>query len=212
MENYIVIKDYSKTIKDIKILDNINLSFNKGKIYGIKGRNGSGKTMLLRAICGLIYPDVGEVIINEENITQAKVIPKSIGAIIDSVGFLPYLSGYENLEILAKIKNEIDSDKIKDTMRKVGLDTEERKKVRAYSLGMRQKLAIAQAIMEEPELLVLDEPTNGLDENSVKTFYDIIRDYKSKNATIILTNHNYEELKEICDEIITIDRGTIQSY
>jgi ABC-2 type transport system ATP-binding protein len=211
MENYIKINNLSKSIKGNKILDNINLSLTKGKIYGIKGRNGSGKTMLMRAICGLITPNTGEVIIDGVNITTTRSLPQNIGAIIDSVGFLNYLNGIDNLKLLAEIRNKIDEDKIKEHMKAIGLSYDDKKKVKSYSLGMKQKLAIVQAIMEEPEILLLDEATNGLDEDSVKTFNSIITDLKKRNVTIILTNHNFEELREICDEIIEIDNGRIKN-
>jgi len=149
--------------------------------------------------------------VNNVNITKEKAIPKKVGAIIDNVGFLNYLDGFTNLKLLAEIQNNIDDEKIKYYMNRVGLNPSEKKHVRSYSLGMKQKLGIVQAIMEEPELVLLDEATNGLDDEGVKIFYELVLELKKRNATVILTNHNYDELKEVCDEIIEIDGGKIKS-
>lgn len=209
MSEFVKVINYNKTIKGNTVLQDINLSFFKGKIYGLKGRNGSGKSMLMRAICGLIHPDNGQVIVDGLNITTNRCIPGDIGAIIDNVGFINYLDGFSNLKMLAGIKNKIDDKTIKDYMIKFGLNPNEKKPVKKYSLGMRQKLGIIQAIMEDPNLILLDEATNGLDEASVQIYNSTLLELRNKQKTIIITNHNYDELHKVCDYIIEIDNGKI---
>lgn len=210
MGKCISIKNYSKSIKNNKILNNINLTLEAGKVYGLKGRNGSGKSMLMRAMSGMIFPDSGEVIINEINITKEKKVYDNIGVLIENAGFIDYLDGYKNLKILANIKKVITDNEIKDWMLKFNLDPNNNTKVRGYSLGMRQKLGIIQALMEKPEVILLDEPINALDEESVKIFNKEIEKIRSERRLVVISNHNYEELKGVCDEIIEIDNGTIK--
>ncbi len=203
------IKDYTKTIKKKTILENINLSFESGKIYGLHGRNGSGKTMLLRAICGLILPTQGSVSIDGKIIGKDIEFPDSVGIIIESMSMLPEYSGYDNLKILAKIKKIATDDDIRTAMNAVGLDPDNKKRVGTYSLGMKQKLNIAQAIMEKPELYLLDEPTNALDEGTVNDIRDLLLQLKKNGALIIIASHNKEDLSVLCDEVIKINEGQI---
>lgn len=203
------IKDYTKTIKKKTILENINLSFESGKIYGLHGRNGSGKTMLLRAICGLILPTQGSVSIDGKIIGKDIEFPDSVGIIIESMSMLPEYSGYDNLKILAKIKKIATDDDIRTAMNAVGLDPDNKKRAGTYSLGMKQKLNIAQAIMEKPELYLLDEPTNALDEGTVNDIRDLLLSLKKDGALIIIASHNKEDLSVLCDEVIKINEGQI---
>lgn len=203
------IKDYTKTIKKKTILENINLSFESGKIYGLHGRNGSGKTMLLRAICGLILPTEGSVSIDGKIIGKDIEFPNSVGIIIESMSMLPEYSGYDNLKMLAKIKKIATDNDIRTAMNAVGLDPENKKRVGTYSLGMKQKLNIAQAIMEKPELYLLDEPTNALDEGTVNDIRDLLLQLKKDGALIIIASHNKEDLSVLCDEVIKINEGQI---
>ncbi len=210
MGKSISIKNYNKSIKNNKILNNINLTLESGKVYGLKGRNGSGKSMLMRAMSGMMFPDSGEVIINKINITKEKKVYDNIGVLIENAGFIDYLNGYDNLKLLANIKNIITDSEIKEWMIKFNLDPDNKTKVRGYSLGMRQKLGIIQALMEKPEILFLDEPINALDEESIKIFNAEIKKIKLEDKIVVISNHNYEELKELCDEIIEIENGTIK--
>ena len=203
------IKDYTKTIRKKTILENINLSFESGKIYGLHGRNGSGKTMLLRAICGLILPTEGSVSIEDKIIGKDIEFPNSVGIIIESMSMLPEYSGYDNLKMLAKIKKIATDNDIRTAMNAVGLDPENKKRVGTYSLGMKQKLNIAQAIMEKPELYLLDEPTNALDEGTVNDIRDLLLQLKKDGALIIIASHNKEDLSVLCDEVIKINEGQI---
>ncbi len=208
----IKISNYSKRIKNDLVLDNISLELEQGRIYGFVGKNGSGKSMLFRAISGLIKPSVGEVIINDINITKLNCYPQNLGLFIDNVGFWPDYTGFENLKMLASIKNVADSTHIEETMLKVGLDPKDKRVFKKYSLGMKQKLGIAQAIMEYPQLLILDEPTNSLDQESVENIQKLILDFKSKNTTILLASHIREEIYGICDEVFTIAKGKIVGH
>ncbi len=203
------IKDYTKTIRKKTILENINLSFESGRIYGLHGRNGSGKTMLLRAICGLILPTEGSVSIDGKIIGKDIEFPNSVGIIIESMSMLPEYSGYDNLKMLAKIKKIATDNDIRTAMNAVGLDPENKKRVGTYSLGMKQKLNIAQAIMEKPELYLLDEPTNALDEGTVNDIRDLLLQLKKDGALIIIASHNKEDLSVLCDEVIKINEGQI---
>lgn len=210
MENlYLKMDNVSKSINKNIILENINLNFERGKIYGIRGRNGSGKTMLFRAICGLITIDEGKITINNKILGKEISLPESVGVLIEYPGFLDNFDGYNNLKYLADIKGIVGENEIKLTMKKVGLDPEDKRKFKKYSLGMKQRLGIAQAIMENPDLLLLDEPTNALDVEGVKLINKIILDLKQQQKTIIITNHKLDELEGLVDELITIDAGKI---
>lgn len=197
--SYIRMTGVSKRIKDRYVLSNINLSFEKGKIYGIVGINGSGKTMLLRAIAGLLH-------LTEGTVEYADGTP-TMGVIIENPGFLMNYSGYENLKILARIRNVIGDIEIRKALTLVGLDPGDKNKVKTYSLGMKQKLAIAQAIMEEPDVLILDEPFRGLDAESVKNIRSVLKDYNQRGGTIFLTSHNSEDIKTLCDYVYQMQEG-----
>ncbi len=178
----IEVRNLTKRISGNLILDNINIKMTGGKIYGLKGKNGSGKTMLMRAICGLILPTEGEVIIDGQVLGKDISFPNSLGALIESPGFISNYSGFKNLKILSEIQGKIDDNKINAVLTMVGLDPKEKKKFKKYSLGMKQKLGIAAAIMEEPEIIILDEPTNALDESSVISLRKTLQKYRDAGA------------------------------
>lgn len=205
----IIIKDVCKTINGQNVLDHISLQLRQGKCYGIIGRNGSGKTMLFRAICGYIVLSQGEIYVNDLKIREKGQFIKNAGIIIGTPDFLNNLTGYENLEVLAQINRTIGSEEIIDTLKKVGLFDERNKKYKKYSLGMKQRLRIAQAIMENPEILILDEPFNGLDKSGVEDIRGLIKTYKSENRTILLSSHNEEDIRILCDEIIELEGGKV---
>lgn len=205
----IEIKSLTKKIKNSVILDNINLNFEKGKIYGIRGRNGSGKTMLFRAICGLIIPTNGAIFFNGEELHKDISIPPDIGVLIESPGFWSNYSGFKNLKILSGIKNKISNQDIIQALVDVGLDPDDKKPYKKYSLGMKQKLGIAQALMEKPDIILLDEPTNALDEESVESIRKLLLREKDRGATILIASHNTEDIESICDYKLVIDNGKI---
>lgn len=209
MESYIEIKNLSKKIKQNTVLNNINLELQKGKIYGFRGINGSGKTMLFRAICGLITPTEGEIIINNKILHKDISFPESVGILIENPGFLPNYSGKKNLKLLADIKGIIREGEIDKILNLVGLDCNDTRKYKQYSLGMKQKLGIAQVLMENPDLILLDEPTNALDEKSVQNVLGIIYEEKQKGKTILIASHDNYTLEKISDEIINIENGKI---
>lgn len=210
-QSYIELKNVTKEINGNLILSNINLNLDRGKIYGIKGKNGSGKTMLFRAICGFIRTD-GSVIVDGKAIGKDGSYPDSIGVLLENPGFLPNYSGFKNLKYLAEINNKINDNDIINILKEVGLDPTEKKSFRKYSLGMKQKLGIAQAIMENPDVVILDEPTNALDEESVKKINSMIVKLKNDNKLVLISNHNRDELEMICDEIYSIENGKIYDH
>lgn len=207
---YLEIKNITKVIDGTKVLDSITLSMERGKIYGLRGRNGSGKTMIMKAVCGLIRVKEGEIWIDGELLGKKYDFPKSIGALIETPGFVENYSGYSNLKMLADMKGFIGKKEIEMIMERVGLDPKEKKKVKKYSLGMRQKLGIAAALMEHPELIVLDEPTNALDEESVQVLHCLLQEEKDRGALIIIASHDEEELKRLCDEIYIVNAGKVK--
>jgi len=209
---YIEVENLTKVISKNTVLSNINIKMEQGKIYGLKGKNGSGKTMLMRAICGLMIPTEGRDIIDGKVLGKELSFPESIGALIESPGFISNYSGYKNLKILADIQGKISEEKIKQTISLVGLDPEDKKKFKKYSLGMKQKLGIAAAIMEDAKIIVLDEPTNALDENSIKNLGEILRDLRDKGALIIISCHDSEELSYLSDEIFFIENGEMKNH
>ena len=208
MNNIIDIKNVSKTINNIKILNNITVSFKSGHIYGLIGRNGSGKTMLFKSICGLINITSGEIRVFNKLIANGN-FPDDTGIIIENPGFLPQYSGYKNLEILASIRNKINSSDIKNIIKIVGLNPDDKLPVKKYSLGMKQRLGIAQALMESPKLLILDEPMNALDEDGVNDIRKILLNLKKQGVTILIASHNKEDIETLCDSIYTIDNGIL---
>lgn len=208
----IEVRNLTKRISGNLILDNINIKMTDGKIYGLKGKNGSGKTMLMRAICGLILPTEGEVIIDGQVLGKDISFPNSLGALIESPGFIANYSGFKNLKILSEIQDKIDDNKINEILAMVGLDPKEKKKFKKYSLGMKQKLGIAAAIMEEPEIIILDEPTNALDESSVISLRKTLQKYRDAGALIIISCHDSEELEFLSDEIFFMENGRLKPY
>lgn len=205
------VKNYTKLIKKKTILDNVNISFESGKIYGLHGKNGSGKTMLLRAICGLILPTSGGVSIDGKVIGKDIEFPDSVGIIIENMTMLTDYTAFDNLKILAKIKKIATDEDIRSALENVGLNPDDKKKVKAFSLGMKQKLNIAQAIMEKPKLLLLDEPTNALDEESVKDVRKLLLEMKEQGVLIIIASHNKEDLEVLCDDLVEIYEGRIKT-
>lgn len=196
--NEIIISGISKTIKSTEILRNIDLKLQGGKIYGLYGSNGTGKTMLLRAIAGLIHIDSGSIVINGKQLHKDSDFPESIGVIIENPEFWDGYTGFENLKMLASIKKKIKDQAIKDTLERVGLDPSDKKTVKKYSLGMKQKLGIAQAIMERPDIILLDEPTNALDKKSTENIRGIIAEEAARGAIVVIASHIEEDL-DICD-------------
>jgi hypothetical protein len=206
----IIIENLSKTIKNNKILDNVNLTFESGHVYGLVGRNGSGKTMLLRAICGLIFPDSGKVIIDGKQLHKDISFPESCGIIIENTDLLPNFSAFDNLKMLSEIKNTANDNMIKSAIKSVGLDPDSKKKVKTFSLGMKQRLSIAQALFEDPDVLLLDEPTNALDEDGVNDVRRILLEQKKKNKLIIIASHNKEDISLLSDTVISVSNGRFQ--
>ena len=192
------------------LLTEINYDFHEGHIYGLVGNNGSGKTVLMKCILGFMRPDKGTIKISGEKIGIDIDFPDDAGIIIETPGFFPELSGYKNLMHLASMQNKIHAQDVKETMIKVGLDPESSKKVSKYSLVMRQRLGIAQAIMEKPNLLILDEPFNGLDKEGIRDMRQLIAEYKSKDRIIILSSHNETDINTLCDTVLEMDGGVLQ--
>ena len=206
----IILKAVSKKIGYTQVLDNINCLFLGGKIYGIVGYNGSGKTMLLRAICGLIFPDSGKVIIDGKQLHKDISFPESCGIIIENTDLLPNFSAFDNLKMLSEIKNTANDNMIKSAIKSVGLDPDSKKKVKTFSLGMKQRLSIAQALFEDPDILLLDEPTNALDEDGVNDVRRILLEQKKKNKLIIIASHNKEDISLLSDTVISVSNGRFQ--
>ncbi len=207
----IEIKNYTKIIKGSTVLDNINVVFESGKIYGLKGKNGSGKTMLMRAISGLIRPSSGEVMIENEVLGRDISFPRSIGVLIENPAFLANETGFSNLRMLADLGGGVSNEDIEAVLSELGLDSKDKKSYKKYSLGMKQKLGIAAAVMEHPDIIILDEPINALDQDSVEVVKKIIIRERDRGAVIILACHDTEELEYLSDEIVCIQDGKIIS-
>lgn len=205
------VENVSKVIKGQCIFQNVNVEMDSGKIYGFVGYNGCGKTMLLRIISNLVKPSEGELFLDDTPYRNIHQMPK-IGIVLEKPDFFNELSGLENLEMLAKIRNEIGNDEIMNAIKKVGLFTQENKKVGKYSLGMRQRLGIAQAIMENNDILILDEITSGLDEDGVAMIYNILNEEKEKGKLIMITSHNRIDIENLCDVRYKFNNGTVQLY
>lgn len=210
MENVIEVSDVCKSFKGVKVLNNINMNVEKGIICGLIGRNGSGKTLLMKTICGFLSPDSGSIIVNGKYIGKDIDFPDNVGIIIETPGFMPYMSGFNNLKNLASIKGYIDDKTIRDNMVLVGLDPNEKKWVHKYSLGMRQRLGIAQSIMEEQELVILDEPMNSLDKEGVTEVRNILIKLKETGKTILIASHNQMDIEILCDKVYEIEKGQIE--
>ena len=192
-----------------EILKNINITFQKGLIHGLIGRNGSGKTMLMKCICGFIRPSDGSITVNGKIIGKDCDFPEHAGIIIETPGFIPYYSGYKNLKLLADLKGKITSEQIRKVMDNVGLNPDLRLSVKKYSLGMRQRLGLAQAIMENPDLLVLDEPMNGLDKDGVADMRKYLLKLKEQGKTILIASHSTEDIDILCDTVCEMDKGVL---
>ena len=209
MESIIKVDKVIKKFGSDIALSNVSIEFERGKIYGIIGRNGSGKTVLFKTIIGFLKPTSGRVIVDGKEIGKDTDFADNLGIIIETPGFLSSYSGYKNLEYLASIKNIIGKKEITESMERVGLDPSSKKKVGEYSLGMRQRLGIAQAIMENPDILILDEPMNGLDNQGVEDVREILLNLKDEGKSIILASHNKEDIEVLCDEVYEMDHGKL---
>lgn len=209
MEDLIRLNNLTKSFGEELVLKGITHNFEKGKIHGIMGFNGSGKTVMFKCICGFLKPDSGSVIVDGKRIGKDVDFPDSIGVIIENPGFLLGLSGFENLKRLAALKGLISNDDIKAAIRRVGLDPMSKKKVGQYSLGMRERLGIAQAIMEDPDLLILDEPFNGLDKKGAAEVCELLKELKERKKTILIAAHNMQEIEWLCDSICEMDAGVL---
>lgn len=209
---YIQIKNLNKKIKNKEVLKDINLSFKKGTINGIVGSNGSGKTMLFRAICGLIKLDTGDILIDGIPVVFNEKLPVNVGLIIENPGFSQNETAIENLKYLGDLNNNFDTEYTDSLLKTFEILDNKNQKVKTFSLGMRQKLGIIQALMEHQELVILDEPTNGLDKKSVRNFINFVKKLKSQGTTFLIASHNEYEIKELCDSIIEIEEGKIVHY
>ncbi len=207
--NAITIKDLTKKFKEVTVLNDISVEFESGKVHGLIGRNGSGKTMLMKCICGIVPYKIGEIRVNDKIIGKDVDIPANVGVIIETPGFLPNYSGFDNLKFLAKISNKIGANEIKSAIKSVGLNPDDKKHVGKYSLGMRQRLGLAQAIMENPDLLILDEPMNGLDKDGVKDMRQYLLDLKAQGKTILIASHSAEDIDVLCDTVCEMDKGVL---
>lgn len=204
------IKNLSKKFKDVYVLKDINLTFESGKTYGFTGRNGSGKSVLLKIICGFYTPSTGEVLLDNYNYILNNDFPKSTRCLIEKPNFLPDLTGYENLKLLASIENKIGDKEIMDTIEKLNLKEEINKKYGKYSLGTKQKLGIAQVLMEDPKLIVLDEPLNGIENETAKEVRKILNEEKKKDKIIIVASHIKEDIDTLADVVYNIDNGIVE--
>lgn len=205
----IEIKEISKSFRGVKVLKNVSMTLESGHIYGFIGHNGSGKTVLLKLICAFFEPTTGEILFNGTNIIKNNEYPPSTRALIERPTFISELSGKENLELLAKIQKKIGEKEIENALEKVGLEKEKDKLYYKYSLGMKQKLGIAQVLMENPQILILDEPFNGLDDESAKNIRQILLEEKKKGKLIILATHLKEDIELLCDELYKFDDGVV---
>ena len=205
--SFIQVNDIVLRFKKDILLDHVSYQCEHGKIHGIVGRNGSGKTLLMKCICGFIRPNEGHIYVRDKEIGKDIDFTPDTGIIIETPGFIPYYSGYRNLKVLAAINNRISRKDIENAMYQVGLDPTMKKRVATYSLGMRQRLGIAQAIMEDPSLIILDEPFNGLDKHGVEEMREYFLSLKKKGKTILLTSHNTEEIEYLCDTVVEMDHG-----
>lgn len=208
-EDIIKVVNLTKKYNNITVLNNINLNIKKGKCYGFAGRNGSGKSLFFKSICGFTKPTLGYIKVNGKKIGEDVDFPENVGVLIEHPGFLPEYTAFDNLKFLASINNKIGNVEIKNAMKSVNLDINNNKKVKTYSLGMKQRLGIAQALMEDPEILILDEPMNGLDKDGVKLIKQNLLNLKTKGKTILLTSHISQDINEISDYIYEFDNGNL---
>ena len=206
-EMMVEVKDVVKKFRENMALDHISLSLEKGKIHGVIGRNGSGKTVLFKCICGFMVPSAGTILVDGKPVKPSA--PQDMGIIIEEPGFINSMSGYKNLKLLAAIQKRVTDEEIRETMRMVGLDPGSKKGVGKYSLGMRHRLGIAQAIMEKPPLLLLDEPMNGLDKHGVEEIRELLKELNREGITIIMASHYMEDIERLCDTVVELDQGRI---
>lgn len=210
--NRIEIKNLTKKYDDVIVLNDVSMNLESGNIYGFVGRNGSGKTMLMRHILGFVKATSGDIYIDGKKIGKDIDMPENIGAIIENPGFLPEYSGFKNLKFLATIRGKITDEQIKDAIRLVGLDPENKKSVGKYSLGMRQRLGLAQALMENPDILLLDEPLSGLDNDGVHEMWKLLLEQKESGKLVIIASHSKEDIGVLCDEIFRFDKGNMIAH
>lgn len=209
MDIAISIQHVYKSFDKEEILHDVHRDFEEGKIHGIVGNNGSGKTVLFKCICGFLHPSKGKIFVDYQQVGRDMDFPEDMGIIIETPGFLPYSTGMKNLQILASLRKKINDKQIADVIRRVGLDPNAKKPVSKYSLGMRQRLGIAQAIMEDPLMLILDEPFNGLDKHGVADMRELIKELKAQGKTILLASHNQADIDELCDTVCEMDAGIL---
>lgn len=209
MSDYIQLTNISKTFEKQTVLQPLTMGFEEGMIHGIIGRNGSGKTVLMKMILGILQPTTGTVIVGDKRIGKDVDFPESAGAIIETIEFIPYMSAYQNLADIAAMRGNLSKTQIKEVLEMVGLGNVGRKHVSKFSMGMRQRLAIAQAVMESPKILILDEPMNGMDEKGVEEMRRLILARKAAGTTIILSSHNIEDIRILCDQVYRIDAGVV---
>lgn len=208
MSKYIVeVTNAVKRFRETTALNQVTINFEKGRIHGIIGRNGSGKTVLFKCICGFMQLDSGSIRIDGKPVKPAQA--QDIGIIIENPGFIGSLSGFKNLQLLASIRRKLSKEDIRQALLQVGLDPDNKKQVRKYSLGMRQRLAIAQAIMEKPKLMVLDEPMNGLDKQGVSEMRDLFKKINEEGTTILMSSHYAEDIEALCDTVSEMDGGVL---
>lgn len=212
MEAVIKLESVTKRFKDQVALKQISVEFEQGKIHGIIGRNGSGKTVMMKCICGLMHPEAGLVTVNGKIVGKDVDIPSGVGAIIEAPGFLPNYNGYRNLKFLADINRKIGKREIYQAMTTVGLDPDSKKHVGKYSLGMRQRLGLAQAIMEDPDILILDEPMNGLDKKGVAEMRELLLSFRNQGKTILICSHSGEDIDILCDTVREMESGEIKGF
>lgn len=209
MEYVVEVSQISKFYGKNQVLNGVNLKLSEGKIYGLVGRNGSGKTVLMKCLCGFIHPEEGKIFVHGKQIGKEVEFAQDIGFIIESPGFLPQYDAYKNLAYFYSVKNKIDKEIIEKYIRLVGLNPKDKKKVGKYSMGMKQRLGIAQAIMESPSLIIVDEPFNGLDISGVEEMRKLFHEIKEEGKTIILVSHNREDINILCDEVYEMDNGLL---
>ena len=206
----IIVKDLSKKFKKVTILENINMKFESGKIYGIAGRNGSGKSVFLKILCSFYKPTTGEILFDNINYNSNNNFPPSVRALIENPTFFPDLTGFENLKLLSSIQNKIGDEEIIKTLDQVNLLSEKDKKYSEYSLGMKQKLGIAQVLMENPDVMIFDELFNGIEEKTVEKIRNILLELKNQNKIIIVTSHIKEDIDILSDEVYKFDCGRVE--
>ena len=206
----LIAENVTKKIKDKIILNKINLTLESGTVYGFVGRNGSGKTMLFRALSGLMKIDEGTISFNEKILHKDMAVLPNMGIVLENAGLYPEYTGFKNLKLLAKINNKISDEEIKNAITRVGLDPKDKRTFRKYSLGMKERIVIAQAIMEKPDIIFLDEPTNGLDENGVEDIRKIISEEKQRGAIVLLASHNKDDIRLLADKVYYMSDGVLK--